>query len=97
MTAIKKRDIKSLWECNFTINLNKTLSELEITRNALAVESKTRPATINELAVGKPRQINFSTLESILEALNRIAKEKGVKRKFTVSDIFEYDSDQKES
>jgi DNA-binding Xre family transcriptional regulator len=90
MTTVKKRDIKPLSECHFNVNLGKTLDELKISRNALAVESKTRPLTINELVIGKPRQINFSTLESILEALNRIAEQKGINRKFTISDVFEY-------
>ncbi|MFS0776051.1 helix-turn-helix transcriptional regulator [Neobacillus sp. 3P2-tot-E-2] len=90
MTTTKKRDIKPLIECTFVINLDKTLNELGITRNALAVESKTRPVTINELVNGKVKQINFSTLESILEALNRIAAEQGKNKTYIVSDVFEY-------
>ncbi|WP_225220888.1 helix-turn-helix domain-containing protein [Bacillus norwichensis] len=86
----KKRDIKPINECDFVINLPKTLQELGLTRNALAVESKIRPLTINEIASGKVKQINFSTLESILEALNRIVKEKGIDKQYKVSDVFEY-------
>jgi DNA-binding Xre family transcriptional regulator len=89
-TSIKKRDIKPLNECGFISTLEKTLTELDITRNALAVESKTRPLTINEIVSGKPKQINFSTLQSILVALNRIAAEKGINKKYNVTDIFEY-------
>lgn len=96
MTIIKKRDIKPLIECDFTSNLDKTLTELGITRNALAIESKTRPLTINELESGKAKQINFSTLESILEALNRIAVQKGINKNYIVSDIFEYNPKQED-
>lgn len=94
MTVPKKRDIKPINECNFEINLEKTLGELGITRNALAVEAKIRPLTINEIVSGNVKQINFSTLESILEALNRIAKEKGKEKQFKVTDVFEYIGEQ---
>jgi DNA-binding Xre family transcriptional regulator len=90
MDTVKKRDIKPLNECDFVINLGKTLDELNITRNALAVEAKIRPVTVNELVSGKVKQVNFSTLQSILEALNKIASDKGINKKFKVKDVFEY-------
>lgn len=83
---------------SFKSNLSETLKELdETTRNALAVEAKIRPLTVNELASGKAKQVNFMTLSKILTALNRIAEEKGIDKKFTVSDVFDYDPDNKEA
>lgn len=90
-TFIKKRELKPLIECDFTSRLDKTLKELGITRNALAVESKIRPLTVNEIESGKAKQINFVTLQSILKSINRIAAEKGINKTYTISDVFEYE------
>ncbi|MDW0112188.1 helix-turn-helix transcriptional regulator [Sporosarcina saromensis] len=59
---------------NFTVNvtLDKTLKEADISRNAIAVEGKIRPATISELCNGKSKSISFETLERIVDALNRL-------------------------
>lgn len=83
---------KSMSENNFVSLLGNTLSELEITKNALAVESKVRPATINDLVVGKAKQVNFETLKAIIDAINRIAIEKGTTKVYNVDDVFTYES-----
>lgn len=73
--------------------LGVTLDELNnkrITRNKLAVESKTRPATILDLAAGESKTIKLETLVSILDALNEIAKDEGIDRVFGINDIIEY-------
>lgn len=70
--------------------LEKTLERLNITRNRLAVEAKIRPNTISDLASGKTKRIEFATLISILDELNRVAKERG-KREITIEDIIAYD------
>ena len=75
----------------FVSNLNDTLFDLGITRNALAVEAKVRPLTVNELASGKAKQINFVTLGKILNALNQIAKDKGINNVYTIDDILSYE------
>lgn len=82
---------KSMIENNFVSLLGNTLSDLEITKNALAVESKVRPATINDLVVGKAKQVNFETLKAIIDALNRIAIEKGKLKLYSVEDVFTYE------
>lgn len=87
-TTDNKDNTMGSW--GFKSTLINTLEELEITRNALAVESKIRPLTINELSSGKAKQINFVTLSKIMETLNKIAAEKGLNRIYSVSDIFEY-------
>jgi DNA-binding Xre family transcriptional regulator len=75
----------------FVSNLDATLKALgdNVTRNALAVEAKIRPLTVNALYSEKAKQINFATLKEILDALDRIAAEKGIDKKHTVTDIFE--------
>lgn len=75
---------------NFVTTLQDTLKELNISRNALAVESKIRPATIQDLFNGTAKQVNFETLKAIIDALNRIAAEKGSSKRYVVKDVFEY-------
>lgn len=80
----------TMLENGFIPKLISTINELKITRNALAVEAKVRPLTINEIASGKVKQVNFVTLYKILDALNKIAIEKGINKTYSVSDIFDY-------
>ncbi|MDN4069693.1 XRE family transcriptional regulator [Paenibacillus vini] len=70
--------------------LSETLDELRTTRNRIAVESKTRPATILDLAAGETKTVKLETLVSILDALNEIAREEGIKRVIVIDDIIEY-------
>ncbi|MEK5181759.1 XRE family transcriptional regulator [Paenibacillus odorifer] len=70
--------------------LGATLDVLGTTRNKIAVESKTRPATILDLAGGDTRTIKLDTLANILDALNELAKEKGIERTIGIDDIIEY-------
>ncbi|WP_416720891.1 helix-turn-helix domain-containing protein [Bacillus subtilis] len=87
-----KQSSKSMSDFKFVPTLSKTLKELDdLTRNALAVEAKVRPATINDIASGKSKQINMETLNAIIETLNTFAKEKGLDKKYSVSDIFEHE------
>ncbi|KZE78833.1 helix-turn-helix domain-containing protein [Paenibacillus elgii] len=77
-------------------NLGRTIEELGITRNKLAVESKTRPATVLDLVSGETKRIEIHTLVNLLDTLNKIAREQGITRKITISDIIEYIPDNKE-
>ncbi|PJN91914.1 hypothetical protein CVN76_02260, partial [Bacillus sp. mrc49] len=62
----------------FISSLEGTLKELEITKNALAVEAKVRPATINDLVTGNAKQVNFETLKAVIDALNRKSLETNI-------------------
>jgi DNA-binding Xre family transcriptional regulator len=84
-------------EYGFIPTLERTLINLETTRNALAVEAKVRPATINELVSGNAKQISFKTLKEILEALNRISVEKGLNKSINVEDVFSFEDNKKDS
>lgn len=72
----------------FTIG--KTLNSLNITKHKLATESKVRYNTITDMASNQTKSINIQTLTAILDALNEIANEKGIKRTIDVSDVFIY-------
>ncbi|MEH7346002.1 helix-turn-helix domain-containing protein [Bacillus sp. JJ1532] len=89
MTDKETKDT-SLIANGFISTLNETLDELNIKRNALAVEAKVRPLTINEIASGKAKQITFVTLKKILDALNQIAKDKGINKTYTIEDVVKY-------
>lgn len=67
-----------------------TLDELRTTRNRVAVESKTRPATVLDLAAGETKTIKLETMVNILDALNEIAREEGIERVIGIEDIIEY-------
>lgn len=76
--------------------LDETLEEVGVTRNKLSVESKVRYTTITDMANNGVKQINIATLEQIVIALNELAKEKNVNRKFDVNDVFIFDFDKTE-
>lgn len=57
------------------ITLNDTLNKRRLSRNAVAVEGKIRPATISELCNDKSKAISFDTLQRIILALNALTGE----------------------
>ncbi|MED3854215.1 XRE family transcriptional regulator [Priestia megaterium] len=78
---------KPLKELQFTSTLGQTLEEIGKTRNALAVEARVRPATINAIVDGSAKQLVFETLEAILEALHTLEPS----RAFTIEDVVKYE------
>jgi DNA-binding Xre family transcriptional regulator len=72
-------------------NLAKVLDELVITKNALAVEAKIRPATVASFVNGEVSRIEIPTLISMLDALNRFAIEKGTERRYNIEDLITYE------
>jgi DNA-binding Xre family transcriptional regulator len=90
-----KKLLTPMNENDFISTLGQTLEELKITRNALSVEAKVRPATIHDLVNGMAKQINFETLKAIIDALNRISFENGNVRRYVVEDIFTYEPTKK--
>lgn len=82
-----------------TIKLADTLMRLEnegvnLTKHAIAVESRTRPSTLSDLTNGSSKAIKFETLNEILNAMNRLYPEGN----FTITDIIDYkfESNEKE-
>ena len=74
------------------ITLSDTLQRLEkegitLTKNKIAVESKTRPSTLSDLANGTTKAIKLETLNDILNAMNRLYPEGS----FTIEDIVKYE------
>jgi len=76
------------------ITLSDTLQRLEkqgviMTKNKIAVESKTRPSTLSDLFNGGTLAIKLKTLDNILDAMNRLYPEGN----FTIEDIVKYEKD----
>lgn len=70
-------------KANVKITLDETINKYEgVSRNAVAVEGKIRPATIGELCNGKSKSISFDTLQRIIDALNTLTGER-----HTIEDI----------
>lgn len=71
--------------------LDKTIeaSNNKLTRNNIAVESKTRPSTLSDIANGETKALKLTTLDSILNAMNRLDPEK----EYDISDIIQYKKD----
>jgi hypothetical protein len=69
--------------------LGNVLDELEITKNALAVEAKVRPATVATYVNGDVSRIEVETLTNMLDAINRFAIEKG--KTYGIEDIIAYE------
>jgi predicted transcriptional regulator len=70
---------------------DKTIEELQVTKNSIAVEAKVRPASISDMEKGIPTRVEFKTIAAILDVLNKMGKEKGINRKFTIKDLFIYE------
>lgn len=77
--------------------LDKTLNEVDITRNKLAVEAKIRPATIADIVHGKTKRLEIDTLINLLETLQKLVNDKGLDRRITIEDILVFESTKKES
>ncbi|MEH7457710.1 helix-turn-helix transcriptional regulator [Bacillus sp. JJ1127] len=75
---------------SMVFTLGDTMEEIGITKNKLAVESKVRPATISNLVSGEVGLIRFDTLQSILDALNVMAGEKGMDKTYRIEDVVQY-------
>lgn len=71
-------------------NLEQTLDFLGMTRNKLSVESKTRQATVLDLAAGESKTVKLETLVAILDALNETARRRGMDRRFVIDDVIQY-------
>jgi predicted transcriptional regulator len=71
--------------------LGDVLEELEVSMNALAVEGKIRPATVSSYVKGDVSRIEVDTLISILDTINRLAKEKGLRRRYGIEDVISYE------
>jgi DNA-binding Xre family transcriptional regulator len=73
-----------------TFNLGKILAELDMTKNALAVEGKIRPATLSKYEKGEVDRIEVATLTGILDTANRLAVQKGEAPKYGIEDLITY-------
>lgn len=76
-----------------TVSLDKCLKEMGLTMNKLAVESDTRPNTVNDITKGSAKRIDFETLDKLLNGLNKIAMHRGIDRRFDITDIINYEMD----
>lgn len=70
--------------------LDETIKILGVTPNRVAVEAKLPPNTIYNMIENKTTRIHKNTITSLLDAINKIAKEKKISKLFTISDILSY-------
>ncbi|MEN8702463.1 helix-turn-helix domain-containing protein [Bacillus infantis] len=70
--------------------LDKSLKKLGVTPNRVAVEAKIRPNTIYNMLENSASRYSSDTLASIIDALNVIAKEKGMKEDFDIESVILY-------
>ncbi len=74
------------------ITLNETLEgNRKLTRNAIAVQAKIRPATLHDIVKGNSKSITFATLGAILDAMNELDDT----RSYDICDVFVYDNEEK--
>lgn len=68
--------------------LDETIKKSDhLTRNNIAVESKTRSNTLSDLCNGNTKAIKLETLNQILDAMNRLDGS----RNYDISDIIVYE------
>lgn len=77
------------------ITLGKTLEENKgnLTRNAIAVQAKVRPATLHDIVKGNSKSITFETLGAILDAMNELDET----RSYDITEVFIYENDKKDA
>lgn len=73
------------------ITLKNTLKELDISMYKLSTEAKSRGGTVQSLVDNSAKSIRFDKLDSLLDALNDIAIEKGINKTYTITDIIDYE------
>jgi len=84
------RRVNGVDRMGIEFKLGGILEELKLSKNALAVEGKIRPATVAKYETGDMGRIEIDTLVSILDTLNRMAAEKGVDKTYSLEDLIEY-------
>ncbi|MFN4174037.1 MAG: helix-turn-helix domain-containing protein [Parachlamydiaceae bacterium] len=94
---MKENVIKSNLKSTLDNFPNKEKEKKGLSRNKLAVESKIRPATISQIYNDEAKAVQFDTLVSILNALNRLSLEEGDGRRYTIEDIFTYEAIEKDA
>lgn len=70
--------------------LNSAIDKLGINARQLAKEAGVRHSTIYDILNNKSDRPPRSTLEKILDALNRIAEQKNINYDFDINDIYKY-------
>ncbi|WP_342421875.1 hypothetical protein [Paenibacillus sp. FSL E2-0178] len=74
-------------------NLEDAIKLLDTNQAKLSALSDVRPNTIADLIKANTKRIEVDTLENLLDALNGLAKSKGIKKYFRVQDIIQYYND----
>lgn len=75
----------------FVYNLPKILEEIGATRNEIAVESKSRPATLLDMYKGTTKRLELDTMARILDAINDKAAASNIDKVYTLNDLFTYE------
>jgi transcriptional regulator with XRE-family HTH domain len=75
--------------------LGEIRKELDLSKNAIAVEGRLRPATIAKYDNGEVERIEKETLVGILDSVNRLAIKKAEKegtdaKVYKIEDLIEY-------
>lgn len=73
-----------------TSTLDKTLDLLGVTPYYLIKKTNIRSDTVYYIINNKFQRLNTKILEKILIALEEIAEEQGINRKFNIEDIIKY-------
>jgi predicted transcriptional regulator len=70
--------------------LNLSIDKIGISARQLAKEAGVRHSTVYDILNNKSDRPPRSTLEKILDALNKLAKEKEIDYEFDINDIYKY-------
>ena len=70
--------------------LDKSIQTLGITANYLAVEAKVPPNSVYNMVENKTTRIHLVTIHTLLDTMNRIAKENDVNQRFGIEDVIKY-------
>jgi predicted transcriptional regulator len=70
--------------------LEGVLEDMNISSNRLAVAARVRPNTIYNMVYNEAVRFHFDTMVKVLVALNEIAQEENIHKKFKIEDIIEF-------
>ncbi|WP_182103172.1 XRE family transcriptional regulator [Niallia taxi] len=81
---------------SYCYNLQSIMNELGIEKSyhlTMLTNKKVRPQTIDSLVEGKTLRLELDTIHTLLDALNKVANERGLDKTYTIDSLITYVKD----
>lgn len=81
---------------SYRYNLKSIMNELGIEKSyhlTMLTSKKVRPQTVDFLVEGKTLRLELDTIHTLLDALNKVANERGLDKTYTIDSLITYVKD----